>query len=52
MFEKDARDDVRARGFVVGELAEGLGEKIAGVLLPIIMFRVGGVPTGMAWSQG
>ena len=26
--------------------------KIAGVMLPIIMFLVGGVPAGMSWSQG
>ena len=26
--------------------------KIAGVMLPIIMFLVGGAPSGMAWNQG
>jgi len=30
----------------------GSSWKIAGVMLSIIMLLVGGVPTGMAWSQG
>jgi hypothetical protein len=47
----------KMRGILLGPGALWLGRwrraswKIAGVMLPIIRFLVGGVPEGMAWSQ-